>query len=50
MSGVLELSDLTVVRGGNNILDSVSWSVQPSERWVVLGPNAASICTLHFEQ
>jgi len=46
MSGVLELSDLTVVRGGNNILDSVTWSVQPSERWVILGPNGAGKTTL----
>jgi iron complex transport system ATP-binding protein len=46
MSGVLELSDLTVVRGGNNILDSVTWSVQPAERWVILGPNGAGKTTL----
>ena len=46
MSGVLELSDLTVVRGGNNILDSVAWTVQPSERWVILGPNGAGKTTL----
>jgi len=46
MSGVLELSDLTVVRGGKNILDSVTWSVQPSERWVILGPNGAGKTTL----
>ena len=46
MSGVLELSDLTVVRGGNAILDAVTWSVQPSERWVVLGPNGAGKTTL----
>ena len=46
MSGVLELSDLTVVRGGNNILDAVTWSVQPSERWVILGPNGAGKTTL----
>ncbi|HEU0206766.1 MAG TPA: ABC transporter ATP-binding protein [Pseudolysinimonas sp.] len=46
MSAVLELSDLTVVRGGNNILDSVTWSVQPSERWVILGPNGAGKTTL----
>jgi iron complex transport system ATP-binding protein len=46
MSGVLELSDLTVVRGGNNILDAVTWSVQPFERWVVLGPNGAGKTTL----
>ena len=46
MSGVLELSDLTVVRGGNTILDSVTWSVEPSERWVILGPNGAGKTTL----
>jgi len=46
MSAVLELSDLTVVRGGTNILDSITWSVQPSERWVVLGPNGAGKTTL----
>ena len=46
MSGVLELSDLTVVRGGNTILDSVTWSVRPSERWVILGPNGAGKTTL----
>jgi iron complex transport system ATP-binding protein len=46
MPPVLELSDLTVVRGGNNILDSVTWSVEPDERWVVLGPNGAGKTTL----
>ena len=46
MSGVLELSDLTVTRDGNNILDSVNWTVQPDERWVILGPNGAGKTTL----
>lgn len=46
MSGVLELSDLTVTRGGNNILDGITWSVQPAERWVILGPNGAGKTTL----
>ncbi|MEP6844022.1 MAG: ABC transporter ATP-binding protein [Pseudolysinimonas sp.] len=46
MSGVLELSHLTVVRGGNHILDSVTWTVLPSERWVILGPNGAGKTTL----
>jgi iron complex transport system ATP-binding protein len=46
MSGVLELSDLTVIRDGNNILDSVSWTVQPDQRWVILGPNGAGKTTL----
>ncbi|MFC5501599.1 ABC transporter ATP-binding protein [Lysinimonas soli] len=46
MSGVLEFSDLSVVRGGTRILDSITWSVQPDERWVVLGPNGAGKTTL----
>ncbi|MDP9027407.1 MAG: ABC transporter ATP-binding protein [Actinomycetota bacterium] len=46
MSGALELSDLTVVRDGNNILDSVTWKVRSEERWVILGPNGAGKTTL----
>ena len=43
---VLELSDVTVVRGGARILDRVSWTVEPDERWVILGPNGAGKTTL----
>ena len=46
MSAALELTDLTVVRDGNNILDSVSWKVRSEERWVILGPNGAGKTTL----
>ncbi len=46
MPAVLELSDLSVVRDGNRILDSLTWSVQPDERWVILGPNGAGKTTL----
>ena len=46
MSGALELSDLTVVRDGKNILDSVSWTVTSDQRWVILGPNGAGKTTL----
>ncbi len=46
MSGALELSDLTVVRDGKNILDSVSWKVSSEQRWVILGPNGAGKTTL----
>ena len=46
MSVALELTDLTVVRDGNNILDSVSWKVRSEERWVILGPNGAGKTTL----
>ena len=43
---VLELRDVTVVRGGTRILDQVSWRVEEGERWVILGPNGAGKTTL----
>ena len=46
MSAVLSLTDLAVVRDGNRILDGVSWSVAPDDRWVILGPNGAGKTTL----
>jgi len=46
MVAVLELSDISVVRDGNRILDAVSWTVASDERWVVLGPNGAGKTTL----
>jgi len=46
MSTVLSLTDLTVVRDGNRILNDVNWTVAPEDRWVVLGPNGAGKTTL----
>ena len=46
MARVLQLSDVSVVRGGTPILDSVSWVVNDDERWVILGPNGAGKTTL----
>jgi iron complex transport system ATP-binding protein len=46
MAPVLQLRDLSVVRGGNRILDELSWSVDSDERWVILGPNGAGKTTL----
>jgi iron complex transport system ATP-binding protein len=46
MVAVLELSDISVVRDGNRILDSVDWTVESEQRWVVLGPNGAGKTTL----
>ncbi|UNX56076.1 ABC transporter ATP-binding protein [Georgenia sp. TF02-10] len=46
MGDVLELTDVTVRRGGTTILDDVSWSVDEGERWVVLGPNGAGKTTV----
>ena len=45
-STVLEFHDVSVIRDGNLILDSVTWSVDSDERWVILGPNGAGKTTL----
>lgn len=46
MVNVLHFTDVSVVRAGTTILDSVNWSVDDNERWVILGPNGAGKTTL----
>jgi iron complex transport system ATP-binding protein len=46
MVNVLQLTDVSVVRGGTAILDSVSWTVDDDQRWVILGPNGAGKTTM----
>jgi iron complex transport system ATP-binding protein len=46
MSPVVELADVTIVRSGVRLLDTVSWTIEPDERWAVLGPNGAGKTTL----
>jgi iron complex transport system ATP-binding protein len=46
MAAVLDLSDVTIRRGSSTLLDSVSWTVEEDERWVILGPNGAGKTTL----
>ncbi|GAB2818896.1 ABC transporter ATP-binding protein [Alpinimonas psychrophila] len=41
MSLVLRLSNVSLERGGNTIVDNVSWEVTSDQRWVILGPNGA---------
>lgn len=43
---VLSLDDVTVRRGGRNIVDHVTWEVNEGERWVVLGRNGAGKTTI----
>jgi iron complex transport system ATP-binding protein len=43
---VVRLEDVSVVRNGVSILDEVSWQVQDTDRWVVLGANGAGKTTL----
>jgi iron complex transport system ATP-binding protein len=46
MSAVLEFADVSVRRGTALLLDSVTWTVEEDERWVILGPNGAGKTTL----
>jgi iron complex transport system ATP-binding protein len=46
MASVLQLTDVSIVRDGNTILDRVNWTVDGAERWVILGPNGAGKTTL----
>lgn len=45
MSALLELKDVSVLRGGRAILGPINWSLKPGERWVVIGPNGAGKTT-----
>ena len=46
MTGVVELAEVSLVRGGSRLLDEVTWTVEESERWVIIGPNGAGKTTL----
>jgi iron complex transport system ATP-binding protein len=46
MGAVLDFTDVSVVRNRNRILDSLTWTVESEQRWVVLGPNGAGKTTL----
>ena len=43
---VLELTDVTFRRNGNQILDGISLTVHAGEHWALLGPNGAGKSTL----
>ena len=43
---VIDLGGVGVRREGTVVLDDVDWSVQPGERWVILGPNGSGKTTL----
>lgn len=46
MSTVIDLQNVSVVRNGRAILDSVSFQADSSQRWVILGPNGAGKTTM----
>ena len=43
---VIAFDRVSVVRGGNHLVRSLTWQVELDERWVVLGPNGAGKTTL----
>ena len=43
---VIDMDAVSVVRGATTLLDSLSWTVELDERWVILGPNGAGKTTL----
>jgi len=46
VSEVISLENVSVVRGGETIIDSLTFKADSSERWVVLGANGAGKTTL----
>jgi len=46
MAAVVDLAGVSIVRGGSTLLDDVDWTVDETDRWVVVGPNGAGKTTL----
>ena len=46
MTAVVELADVTVVRGGTSLISGVTWTINDTDRWVIIGPNGAGKTTL----
>ena len=46
MLEILNLRDVTVRRGSNEILSNVNWQVAPGQRWIVMGANGAGKTSL----
>src|SRR4051794_38095688 len=42
----LELEHVSFVRDDRRILDDITWSVRPDERWLILGANGSGKTTL----
>jgi len=42
----VDLAEVSIVRGGSTLLDSVTVQIDEADRWVVIGPNGAGKTTL----
>ena len=43
---IVELRQVSIAYNGTKILDRISWSVLPGERWAIIGPNGSGKSTL----
>ncbi|UXR77908.1 MULTISPECIES: ABC transporter ATP-binding protein [unclassified Staphylococcus] len=43
---MIELNNMTKVKGGKQLLHNISWQIQPGEKWLVYGMNGAGKSTL----
>jgi iron complex transport system ATP-binding protein len=46
MRPALRLTDVQLVREGHRVLEDITWTVGPNERWIVLGPNGSGKTSL----
>src|SRR4029453_10263038 len=46
MAAVVDLAGVSIVRNGSTLINDINWEVDESDRWVVIGPNAAGKTTL----
>ena len=46
MTTVIQLNDVSLVRGARPILDRIDWRVEDNQRWVIIGPNGAGKTSL----
>lgn len=46
MAAVVDLAGVGIRRGDATLLDDIDWTVEESDRWVVVGPNGAGKTTL----